>query len=154
MSVEVERKWLVARAPELPAGVLIRQGYLTDGGNTEVRLRAKGAARLLTVKRGQGLVRQEVELPLDAAQFEALWPLTEAARVEKTRHCLPLGDLVIEVDVFKGALARLVLAEVEFPDAEAARAWRPPPWFGRELTGARGWSNADLAHRGRPPEGQ
>jgi CYTH domain-containing protein len=58
---------------------------------------------------------------------------------------------VAEVDLFDGDLDGLAVVEVEFPDAGAAAAFEPPPWFGRELTGEGGWSNADLARFGRPP---
>jgi CYTH domain-containing protein len=39
---------------------------------------------------------------------------------------------------------------VEFPSAEAAQVFRPPAWFGRELTDSDGWSSSALARRGRP----
>lgn len=148
---EIERKWLVARVPAgLPPGRSLRQGYLSDGGDGEVRVRQDGDRHLLTAKRGRGLVREEVELSLPIDDFAALWALTRGRRVEKTRHVLAWGAVQIEVDVFAGALAGLVVAEVEFPSAAAARAWTGPDWLGPELTGRPGWSNGDLARHGRP----
>ena len=52
--------------------------------------------------------------------------------------------------MFSGALAGLCLVEVEFPSVEAAEAFTAPAWFGREVTGQPGWSNASLARYGRP----
>ena len=58
----------------------------------------------------------EEEIALDPAAFDRLWPLTEGRRVVKTRHAVTVaGGLVIEVDVYSGDLAGLVVAEVEFP---------------------------------------
>jgi CYTH domain-containing protein len=39
---------------------------------------------------------------------------------------------------------------VEFVSEQAAKEFCPPPWFGREVTDVDGWSNAELARRGRP----
>ena len=63
---------------------------------------------------------------------------------------LPDSSLVAEVDLFEGELAGLCIVEVEFDSVEASGAFAPPPWFGREVTGVAGWSNAELARRGRP----
>lgn len=165
-SREVERKFLV---PVPPAALLaahpgqaLAQGYLAVGGPgspAEVRVRRQGAkANFLTVKSTDGgAARVEVELPLSAGEFAALWPLTAGRRVEKTRHRLAADPsesgpgLTLEVDVYEGNLAGLVVAEVEFPDGEAAaRAFRPPGWFGREVTDDPAYRNAALACHGRP----
>ena len=42
-------------------------------------------------------------------------------------------SLVIELDVIQRSYEVLV-AEVEFPDEEAALAFTPPVWFGRDVT--------------------
>jgi adenylate cyclase len=55
-----------------------------------------------------------------------------------------------EVDVYAGPLAGLCVTEVEFNSEADAGAFVPPAWFGLELTGKPGWSNAALARRGRP----
>ncbi len=153
MSLEIERKWRIDTRADLPAplpsGKHIQQGYLAVGKD-EVRLRKKGDTCRLTIKRGAGLVRREVEVELSSAQFAALWPLTEGRRVEKVRYAVDYAGCVIEIDEFDGALKGLILAEVEFPDRDAAESFRPPPWFGRELTGASEWSNARLAIDGVP----
>jgi adenylate cyclase len=131
--MEVERKFLVDDPPELD-GVRadeIDQGYLAIGSEDEVRLRRKGDRLLLTAKRGGGLAREEAEVELDREAFDRLWPLTEGRRLHKRRYVLPLGDLEIEVDVYAGDLDGLVVAEIEFPTEEAARAFEPPEWLGR-----------------------
>jgi adenylate cyclase len=150
--MEIERKFLVESKPE-EAGEprRIEQGYLaiTDDG-TEVRVRRWPDGQALTVKHGSGAVRTEVELMLHEAQFEELWPLTEGARVHKQRWVVPLGELQVELDIFEGELEGLRMAEVEFPDEEAAHRFEPPEWFGQEVTDDRRYANESLATRGRP----
>jgi CYTH domain-containing protein len=148
---EIERKWLVAGAPPpLTDGIELQQGYLSDGSGGEVRVRRAGHLHTLTAKRGRGLVRQEVELSLTAAQFTALWPLTRGRRIHKTRYAISDGEHTIELDVYHGILDGLRTAEVEFAGVAEAAAYRPPDWFGAELTGEPGGSNGDLARQGRP----
>jgi CYTH domain-containing protein len=150
--MEVERKFLVDEPPDLDGEETaeIAQGYLAAGNDGEVRLRRKDGQTLLTAKRGAGLTRDEAEVQIDAAAFERLWPLTEGRRLRKRRHLLPHGDLSIEVDVFEGELAGLVIAEIEFESEEQASAFEPPPWLGEDVTGDPRYRNESLATRGRP----
>jgi CYTH domain-containing protein len=153
MGTEIERKFRVDQVPDIGTaqGDRLRQGYVALDGTAEVRIRIAEGGATLTVKSGSGLARTEVEIAVDEDQAGALWSLSEGRRVEKTRYRLPLdGGLVAEVDRYEGALAGLCTVEVEFPSEDAARSFAPPAWFGEELTGHRGWSNAELAVQGRP----
>ena len=153
--MEIERKFLVDAPPDgldrHPASA-IDQGYLAiEPGGVEVRVRRRDAKAVLTVKAGTGRTRAEEEIAIDADAFERLWPLTEGRRVEKVRHLIPAGDgLTIELDVYGGDLAGLVVAEVEFPDEAAADAFAPPPWIGAEVTDDERYKNHRLAVDGRP----
>jgi CYTH domain-containing protein len=155
VAVEIERKFLVAAVPDdlgrHPAKP-VRQGYLAiEPDGAEVRVRRIGDATVLTVKRGTGRSRVEEEVAIDAAAFDRLWPLTEGRRVEKVRHLVPAGaGLLLEVDVYEGALAGLVVAEVEFPSEAAADAWTPPAWLGAEVTADERYKNHRLALDGAP----
>lgn len=152
---EIERKY---RVPALPDRLddadrtPIAQGYLAIAEDAEVRLRRAGERRLLTVKRGHGRRRDEVEVEVDPDAFDALWPLTAGLRIEKVRHRLPAGELVIELDVYEGDLTGLVIAEVEFPSEAAADAFAAPGWLGPEVTQDRRYGNQRLARDGAPPE--
>ena len=153
--VEIERKFLVDRLPtSLGEGEAIEQGYLAvseDG--IEVRVRRRGAATVLTVKSGPGMVRIEEEFDIDERRFESLWPLTDGRRVTKTRHVIPLeSGLAAELDVYTGALDGLLTAEIEFASLEASEAFDPPTWLSREVTGDRRYAAQALALDGRPPE--
>jgi adenylate cyclase len=150
--MEVERKFLVREPPDLDGieADEIEQGYLAIGSDAEVRLRRKGEHLVLTAKRGAGLSRRESEVELDRDRFDELWPLTEGRRLHKRRHVLPHGDLKIELDVYEGDLGGLVVAEIEFPSEEEARAFDPPEWLGEEVTGDPRYLNETLASEGMP----
>jgi adenylate cyclase len=150
---EIERKFRVGALPvaEGDEGVPIQQGYLAIDRDAEVRLRRAGEECRLTTKRGHGAEREEVEIEIDAADFERLWPLTAGRRLTKTRRRIPLGDgLTAEVDVYAGDLAGLRVVEVEFPDTDREAGFEPPDWFGEELTGDERYSNQTLAAAGLP----
>jgi adenylate cyclase len=156
MSVEIERKFLVAHVPpEVLAqadGELIRQGYLAvSPSGTEVRLRQRGSRHYLTVKSGGGLIRGEAEVELTAEQAEGLWPAVATTIIEKRRHMVPLaGELLLELDVFDGSLAGLVVAEVEFASVEDGHTFEPPGWLGAEVTDDERYKNRSLALNGLP----
>ena len=152
MNVERERKFLVEHPPAgLDAGVELRQGYVALDGHVAVRVRQAGDEFTLTVKAGAGPSRTEVEVPLDAGQFAALWAETEGRRVAKTRHRLDHDGVVVELDVFHGALDGLVLAEAEFASDASMDAFTPPPWCAREVTDDPAYTNAALSVAQRPP---
>ncbi|HKP05227.1 MAG TPA: CYTH domain-containing protein [Chthoniobacterales bacterium] len=148
-SHEIERKFLVR---ELPRDLTshrhteISQGYLVslDDG-LQVRLRKSGDLYSLTFKRGTGNVREEREVELTVAQFEALWPATEGKRLEKTRYEVPFGDRVVEIDLYHGRHEGLVVAEVEFDDEDSALNFSRPDWLGDDVTGDPRYSNQLLA---------
>jgi len=149
-SREIERKYFVRWLPDKikrSRRYLIAQGYLaTEPGGRHVRLRKKGKAASLTFKVGRGAHREEREIKLSPKQFAALWPATTGRRLRKVRYEIPWTNLLIEIDIYRGRHAGLVVAEVEFPDRVMCRKFKPPSWFGREVTGEKRYSNVRLAN--------
>ena len=153
--VEVERKWLVQDLPALSRqdGKEVIQGYIAVAADgTEVRLRQTDGKFFQTVKSGGGLVRDEIEIELTQDQFEALWRTTAGRRLKKIRYTWHWEGKKIEIDVYQGSLAGLMVAEVEFPSASASAGFVPLPWFGAEVTEDRRYKNVALALNGRLPE--
>lgn len=149
--IEIERKFLIRQPPALdgvPCSHL-RQGYIATG-STEVRLRDADGSYTLTCKRGNGLVRREEEIEIDAAQFKSLWTLTEGQRIDKTRYRIPQGELLIELDIYHDALAPLIVAEVEFHSEADSAAFPRPDYFGDEVTEDKRYKNKTLALEGIP----
>jgi CYTH domain-containing protein len=151
---EIERKFIVTEVPNLDGirSVDVRQGYLAREGDVEVRVRISTDRSTVTVKAGHGLIRSEVEIPLPRSDAEELYQHTVGRQVTKTRHFIDVPGGTAELDVFTGDLAGITTVEVEFDDESSAGAFQPPPWFGREITGDRAWSNESLARHGRPDE--
>ena len=133
--MEIERKFLVQKLPENLDSYpkqRIEQAYLS--ADPVVRVRRLDDEYILTCKGAGLLSREEREIPLSAAAYRRLLPKAEGTVIEKDRYRIPCGPYTIELDVFGGALAHLVLAEVEFPSEEEAAAFQPPAWFGAEVT--------------------
>jgi adenylate cyclase len=125
----------------------IEQGYLaTESAGRQVRLRRRDNRASLTFKVGRGSHREEREIRLSAKQFAVLWPGTAGRRLRKVRYEIPWKNVVIEIDVYLGRHSGLVVAEVEFPDRLTCRKFKPPSWFGREVTGEKRYSNVRLAN--------
>jgi len=147
-SIEIERKYLVNILPEdiqaYPHNN-IEQGYIMISDSKEVRVRHRANRYYLTLKTGVSLAREETEIELTRNQFDSLWPLTAGKRLEKTRYRVDYMGLIIEVDVYSGALAGLVVAEVEFADLTECSRFQPPTWFGPEVTDDERYKNKNLA---------
>ncbi|MCA0873301.1 CYTH domain-containing protein [Seohaeicola saemankumensis] len=153
---EIERKFLVRHLPDLTGAraFQIRQGYLTGPADSvEVRLRQKDDSYFLTLKSDGDVVRIERESEITADQFATFWPQTDGRRVEKTRWSgtLPSG-MIFELDEFSGALAPLILVEVEFTSERDAADFTPPDWFGRDVTSDKRFKNKSLALLGSPED--
>ena len=160
MGLEIERKFLVASfdwQALTPNRVMrFRQGYLAIGGGpedlpeTRVRLSEPldGAASAspvayLTVK-GQGSrTRQEIEFEIPKAQAEDLLGMCAGRTLLKDRYVIPFGGLDWEVDVYRGPLEGLVVAEVELPSEDYDLVL--PNWVGREVSDDKSFKNARLA---------
>ena len=152
--MEIERKFLLDAPPVDLSGykaLALKQGYIST--TPTIRLRRQDDEYILTVK-GEGIMaKEEFELPMTAAQFEALWPKTENAAISKTRYLVPLENgLTAELDAYHDALEGFFTVEVEFSDVEAANAFAPPAWFGQEVTADVRYSNASLSQYGWPRE--
>jgi adenylate cyclase len=147
MALEIERKYLVrleAWRPPKSGGTIQRQGYLSVDAARVVRVRRAGRRAWLTVKgQNRGIARTEFEYPIPVADAEAmLETLCLSPIIEKTRYRVRFGGRVWEVDVFGGANAGLVVAEVEL-ESETAEV-NLPPWAGTEVSGDPRYYNANL----------
>ncbi|WP_188854587.1 CYTH domain-containing protein [Aureimonas glaciei] len=150
MAMEIERKFLLRDDSwRRSAGevVAIRQFYLGRRDDFSVRVRIVDAAQAyLTIKTGAGLSRGEFEYPIPLADALDLEPARIGRVIVKRRHRLPLGRHVIEVDVFEGDLAPLVVAEIELESENDLVDL--PAFLGLEVTGDSAYSNALLALSG------
>lgn len=148
MAAEIERKFLVRDSSwnDGSPGVRIAQGYLSLDPARSVRVRLAGDEAWLTIKgRTEGITRAEFEYPIPVDDARVLLEICLPSVIDKTRHRIPHGGHVWEVDVFHGANEGLVLAEVELADESVAI--EPPPWAGAEVSSDFRYYNTSLAAR-------
>jgi len=172
MGVEIERRWLIETQNENPwvvesAGKLEISQYYIDVALLDVskegvfwgdvclckddltlttwvtaRFRLIGDECIFTMKSASiGASREEYEVSIDCPEG-----VLDLPGLVKTRFLWRGSDgMLWEIDVFKGELDGIVIAEVELPSED--HPVELPHWLGKELTNLKGWSNADLVKR-------
>lgn len=151
--MEIERKYLI---PVLPEDLKqypyqrIEQGYLCT--DPVIRVRRQDDAYILTYKSCGLLEREEYNLLLHAEAYAHLKEKADGIYIEKVRYRIPYGNYTIELDVFRGQIAPLKMAEVEFSSAEEANAFVPPDWFGEDVTFDARYQNSWMSVHGYPKQ--
>lgn len=146
--MEIERKFLIDKDAfdytSFPHKEYT-QGYL----NTKpvVRVRREGNEYVLTYKGGGMMVREEYNLPLNEESFNHLIKKCDGRIIDKTRYFIPYEKYTIELDEFKGELAPLVMAEVEFESIEEANSFKAPKWFKEDVTNNPEYHNSRMSQR-------
>lgn len=145
--MEIERKYLIHTLPENLENYphrTIEQGYLST--EPVVRIRHDNDEYILTYKSKGLMVREEYNLPLTKDSYMHLREKIDGRLIIKKRYLIPLSnELTIELDIFGGDLAPLMLAEVEFPDETSANSFTPPKWFGEDVTFSGEYHNSRLS---------
>jgi len=137
MAIEIERKFLVANDGWSALCVdkrAIRDGLIATEGGRKVRVRIMDDRATIAVKgarNGSSRAEFEYDIPL-ADAHELLREHCRGGIIEKTRHIVPYGGFIWEVDEYGGELAGVVIAEVELPTMETQFA--RPDWLGSEIT--------------------
>ena len=155
MAIESERKFLVADEAwrlGVEASLSLCQFYVAAAPDRSVRVRIRDRREArLTLKFGSsGRHRHEYEYALPFEEAEEMRAFALGTVIDKVRHHVRHRGRLYEVDVFEGAFAGLVVAELETPD-EVPDA-DLPSWLGREITGESAYYNASLALGGRLPD--
>ncbi|MDS9470051.1 CYTH domain-containing protein [Paracoccus sp. MBLB3053] len=148
MAREIERKFLVATdgwKDMVLYSQELRDGLILANDGRKLRVRIQDDRALLTVKGARdGIVRDEFEYPIPMSDAqEMLDKLCGDELVEKTRHHVKAGDMVWTVDVYRGLLAGIIIAEIELPEVD--HDFPIPSWVGREVTGLQEYRKVNLA---------
>lgn len=144
--MEIERKFLLKESPVNLNTYPVRhleQGYLCTA--PVVRIRRDNDKYELTYKGKGCMIREEHNLPLTKEAYEHLREKIDGRLIAKKRYMIPFEKYTIELDVFEGDLAPLVLAEVEFASEEEAKAFIPPNWVGEDVTFSKLYHNSFLS---------
>ncbi len=166
MATEIERKYVLAREPDLVAvaaatggvdTVEIEQRYLDAPPGVERRVRRQttptGVRHVRTEKRavaGTSLEREETEADITATDYADAARSTVGAVIRKRRHRFTWEGQRFELDQFLEPIDAWLL-EIELADVDSDV--RLPPFLpvDREVTDDPAWRNAAIASRPAPP---
>lgn len=139
---EIERKFLIDSFPTnfpLKRQYQVYQAYLSLDPEVRIRRNVKegqDTTYFLTIKSGNGLVREEVELDISKDHFYALVKMIEHPFISKDFRVYQLPDgLELECSlVDEGMDSEFMYAEIEFPNVDAAERFAALPVFKKEVT--------------------
>jgi adenylate cyclase len=146
MGTEIERKFLVTDPSVVDGieGTSLRQGYLSRDPERSVRVRRSGDRAWITVKGlSVGAARSEWEWEIPTDDADGMLAICDGPILEKTRYVLEYEGRSWEIDVFAGANAGLVMAEIELEAEDAVVTL--PSWVGLEVTHDPRYYNSALA---------
>ncbi len=147
MGIEIERKFLVKEEGWIALagdGLDCRQGYISSAPDKTVRVRVMGAQAFLTIKGStRGITRSECEYKIPLSDAESLLALCGDAVIKKKRYLIQSEGMRWEIDVFTGANAGLVVAEIELESED--QKIDLPGWLGKEISGDFRYFNSALA---------
>jgi len=150
--MEIEQKYLLKYLPENLKSFEcheIEQGYLNK--SIVVRIRRWDDRYILTYKKRKETknlvnVNEEIEMPLDKTSYEHLKTKVDGYIIKKKRYIIPLENgLKAELDIFEGNLDGFSLVEVEFPSEKNIFSFKPPEWFGENVSNQMNFTNSYLS---------
>lgn len=151
MGKEIEKKYVIEKIPidlEMEDTKEIHQTYLAVGIE-EIRVRKilkdEKESHTMTIKKGSGLTREEIEYPITKETYSQLLEGSSRRPLIKTRSKVRLGELVFDLDVYKNTNdPELKTIEIEFDSEEEAHRFIQPVWFGKDVTEDKGYKNQNL----------
>ncbi len=147
MGIEIERKFLVEGdgwMADAGEGLVCRQGYLDSGKGTTIRVRMIGEQAFLTIKGAtSGITCSEFEYEIPVPDASEMLTLCGEDIVEKHRYLIKHAGMLWELDVFSGANAGLVMAEIELETED--QSFDFPEWVGPEVSADPRYRNGHLA---------
>lgn len=153
MTKEIEKKYLLSSIPEdivWESESEIHQTYLALG-DEEVRVRKKinnqNERYTLTMKKGSGLSREEIETEISLSTYNQLLSSTTKRALIKTRKTTKLLheglEYLAEIDIYKD-IDDLIVVEIEFESEISANKFEKPLWFGEDVTEDKRLKNQNL----------
>lgn len=136
MKNEIERKFFVKEMPDLSQvqPLSYKRYFLERGNGKEVRISKIGTVCIFEEKTEVSeLERTRVKKEISREEFDRLKEGASEAIVRDRYNISTSPDIAIQV--YHGRFEGLIRAEVEFDSEEAANAFVPLPWMGREMTG-------------------
>lgn len=155
-NLEIERKFLVKKEDVINnykefKCEKIEQGFIYL--KPAIRVRKSNDKYFLTIKNKvdkkvcdiNDLARTEYEIEIKKKAYNDLVKLCKGRIIKKDRYHIPYNKHIIELDIFKGELAGLIYAEVEFKNINEAKKFKAPNWFYKDVTGIEKYKNTYLS---------
>lgn len=154
MSLEIERKFLLAESPgtvierqnlKVLSEQRIEQTYLAMDETQELRVRRivdLGSGEVSythTFKLGNGLSREEIEYSISEGIYEQVVKAFGFVPLTKNRITAEWQGRIVEIDIYDQI--QLAVAEIEFDSEEAANGFAAPAWLGKDISSERQYSN-------------
>ena len=147
--IEKERKFKVKSKKFISFShkvINIKQGYLSKDNNLAIRIRISDKKAHLCIKGPtckSGISRFEFEKEISLIEGTKLLKLSLPRIIFKKRYLIEYKNQLLEVDVFKGFLKGLILAEIEL-NSKSQKIYLPD-WVGEEVTGVKTFYNSQLS---------
>lgn len=147
---EIEYKYLVDiekwNKIVKPKGELIVQGFIYNSKECVVRIRIKGKKGFLTLKgETKGITRKEFEYEIPLNEAEEIIKSFTQKHIRKIRYEIPYHSHIWEIDVFKGPLKGLILAELEVKSEN--EKFTIPDWVTENVSSDPKYYNAVLIEK-------
>lgn len=157
MAMEIERKFLLPEFPDslIKKGLLIvraerriEQTYLAIDETQELRVRkitdipSEKLEFTHTFKKGNGLVREEIEYSISESLYEQLIQACRVVPLTKVRITAEWDGQIVEIDTYDQI--ELSVLEIEFDSEEAAARFQAPEWFGPDISAMKQYSNKSV----------
>jgi CYTH domain-containing protein len=118
-------------------------------GKEEIRVRKlikkENYQFTMTIKKGKGLVREEVELTILEATYNQLLTNNYKIPLRKKRSKIVIEGNEFDYDVYLNSKeVGLKTIEIEFNSEEEANNFIKPEWFGKDVTDDKSYKNQNL----------
>jgi len=158
-NIEIENKYLLSRkkAMHFIKGIEIlkvkhiEQFYIKYGKNSIKRARKSDDEYILTVKRGSGRIREEIEKNISKKRYKKLSKKRIGYKIVKKRYIFKLEEKTYELDIFKKKFKNLSFLEIEFQNEEDLNSFTLPSTLKelvvKDVSEDKNYTNSSLALR-------
>ncbi len=133
--MEIERKWLAKKLPELSnfTPISYERYFLFIGEKVEIRIQKKGK-KFEFERKAQisKLSREEQKFEVTKEEFETLKKKCKKSIIRESY--LLEENPEISLKIYHGNYEGLIRVEVEFSSENDAKEFKPLKWFGEEIT--------------------
>ena len=135
MSKEIERKFLLKEDFKVSSLLYCERSIIEDIYlNDNTRLRNKDGKLIITIKKGEGISRDEYEFLMEVGDLNVFQSVNLPV-LNKIRLVVPYCDHNFEINIFDKILFKkkpLILVEVELKSED--EKFLLPEWLGEEVT--------------------